>query len=91
MTMQGNNANGKNIMLFNLKAITLSTFSVRKLKKNFELCLSQFLLYMIRSTFCAVFNSIVEKSTGGSISVWTPHPYLPLDPYYNPEKNNSTL
>jgi hypothetical protein len=35
-------------------------------------------------------NAIV-CTTGGSISVWTPHPYLPLDPYYNPEKKISTI
>jgi hypothetical protein len=28
--------------------------------------------------------------TGGSISVWTPNPYLPLKPYYNHEKKFKT-
>jgi amino acid permease len=49
--------------------------------------------------FIAVFKIVIfhlqchmsTVTTGDSISVWTPHPYLPLDPYYNPEKNNATL
>jgi hypothetical protein len=34
----------------------------------------------------ADFAEMSFKITGGSISVWAPHPYLPQDPCYNPKK-----
>jgi hypothetical protein len=32
---------------------------------------------------------LVDLQTHVAVSVFRNHPYLPLDPYYNPEKNST--